>query len=850
MKIYAQRARHHHHRLLSLLAHWRWWVALILIIIFGTSFFLAGAYAHSKDFFALVVRPALAENVRIPFNYVQGLFSNPTHLSISLKHEDFQKLAYKRSEALERGILIAEDDDWVNATISQAGQAYKADIRLKGDWIDHLAGRKWSFRVKLDDGALMGMKRFSLHHPKARNFLYEWVYQQALRREDILSLRYTFVTVDVNGRYLGVYALEEHFSKELLESQSRREGPILRFNENLLWADRVASNLGSVNESPTGLQDPEASLVDAFRVNSLLSNPVLSRDFLLAQDLLNMYRRGERHLGEVFDVERLARFFALSKVLGAEHATQWHNLRFYYNPITSLLEPIGFDGDAGKNIGDVAMPELFPETEFQEAYLGALEEFSESSYMDQLLADIAPELARERRRLYRSYPYMHFTEDVFYENQRTLRAALNPAQGIRAHLVELGRDEVALDIGTTQYLPVRVLGLQIGDELLKPYGKDINMPGRKEGALPEFKRLRFLLPLSLRGDKAVLDGAHVLYGVLGTSVTREAGILPWIGVSDPERSNPAIRAATIRAFSFLSIDNSLKEVTVRPGVWAVERDLVIPAGYSFIVAAGAELNLARQAMILSYGPVRFLGTEAMPVVVRSHDGGGQGMVVMRAREESLLRYARFEGLAPPMRDGWELTGAVTFYESPVTIERSYFAENSAGDDMLNIVRSTFSITDSVFNKALSDAFDGDFVTGTISGTSFLRSGGDAIDVSGSVITVEGITIDGVGDKGVSIGEASEATLTDINITNALVGIASKDGSKVTARDLLISETTTGLAAYQKKLEYGPSSLSVMGLELKSVETPMFVETKSVVVVDGEKAPEQEEGWYEELYGEL
>jgi len=31
-------------------------------------------------------------------------------------------------------------------------------------------------------------------------------------------------------------------------------------------------------------------------------------------------------------------------VLGAYHGHFWHNMRFYYNPVSARLEPIGFDG--------------------------------------------------------------------------------------------------------------------------------------------------------------------------------------------------------------------------------------------------------------------------------------------------------------------------------------------------------------------------------------------------------------------------------------------------------------------------------------------------------------------------
>ena len=52
-----------------------------------------------------------------------------------------------------------------------------------------------------------------------------------------------------------------------------------------------------------------------------------------------------KRTSEVFDIDRLSKFFALSDILGAEHGARWHNARFYFNPFTNLLEPISFDGN-------------------------------------------------------------------------------------------------------------------------------------------------------------------------------------------------------------------------------------------------------------------------------------------------------------------------------------------------------------------------------------------------------------------------------------------------------------------------------------------------------------------------
>jgi hypothetical protein len=137
--------------------------------------------------------------------WIRGLlFARPERLNIEMKPKHFAALAYKRDQALQRGILINQANEYVPAVIRHGDEAIDVKLRLKGDWTDHLLGDKWSFRVKVKGGStLFGMKQLSLHHPRARNFAYEWLFHRALEREDILSLRYDFVDVTLNGKSLG-----------------------------------------------------------------------------------------------------------------------------------------------------------------------------------------------------------------------------------------------------------------------------------------------------------------------------------------------------------------------------------------------------------------------------------------------------------------------------------------------------------------------------------------------------------------------------------------------------------------------------------------------------------------------
>jgi hypothetical protein len=261
----------------------------------------------------------VASRLAIVPNWIVGwVGSDAERVVLDIKHAEFQKLAYQREVALRQGVMVAKgDEEFVKARIRRHGEpTRRAEVRLKGDWVDHLSGPKWSFRVKLkDDQTLFGMETFSLQHPKTRRFVYEWVFHQALAREDIIPLRYEFVELTLNGKDLGVYALEEHFDKRTVEKAKRREGPILKFDESLHWSD-IAATGEPGDTSPTGMRGFRAGAIDVFRAASLQQDPV-QRDLLLAATtLLEAFRAGELPVAAVFDSKKLATYFALLDLLG------------------------------------------------------------------------------------------------------------------------------------------------------------------------------------------------------------------------------------------------------------------------------------------------------------------------------------------------------------------------------------------------------------------------------------------------------------------------------------------------------------------------------------------------------
>ncbi|HRS54475.1 MAG TPA: hypothetical protein P5250_07185, partial [Bacteroidales bacterium] len=144
-------------------------------------------------------------------NYYNSHKANPEVLIIDIKQKYYDRLAYNRQIAMQRGLLLPSERDEVPATITWRGTKYQVKMRLKGDMPDHWTDeKKWSFRISVKgDNAIMGMKNFSIQSPETRGSLNEWLYHKFLNYIGLISLRYDFVSVKLNGTDLGIYALEE-----------------------------------------------------------------------------------------------------------------------------------------------------------------------------------------------------------------------------------------------------------------------------------------------------------------------------------------------------------------------------------------------------------------------------------------------------------------------------------------------------------------------------------------------------------------------------------------------------------------------------------------------------------------
>ena len=809
-----------------------------------------------------VLSGALHENYRIPINYINGLTSNPEKITIDIKNNDFQKLAYKRELAVANGILVPSDEDYVPAKIHYKNQTVNVNLRLKGDWPDHWGGDKWSLRVKVKgNDTLLGMSQFVIQDPKTRNYLNEWLFQEAMKREGILGLRYSLVDVTINGKHKGIYTLEEHFDSLLIDNNSYPKGPIVRFNEENLFSDRLLfMQAGLPSEMLDSYGYYVSSDIDVYRSGKVLNDPESFEQYIKAKDLLEAFKAGDLTAEEVFDIDKLATYVALTDVFGGQHATFWHNFRFYYNPVTSRLEPIGFDSNSGHRINGLAyttnsgfVETLFDDPVFFEKYIQELERVSQESYLDPLLHDTDKEFQENLDIIHRDLPYYSFSKDVFYDNQKYIQTVLNPSKGAQVYFYNsTGNRSITLEIENMQPIPIKISNISSQKSVVfEPKEKRNILQGKKLSDPVKYEKIEFMLPENFDWSSQYIPDLKLNYRFLGHSLLRNESVYMWPHISEDSPSSDIVRKSpNANNFSFLLFDNESKKIYITPGSWEIKEDLVIPEGYAITCSDDytTKINLLNGSMILSYSPLNLSGNENSPLVITSSDSTGQGIAVLNAGEKSCLNNIIFSNLSVPARSGWQLHGAITFYQSPVIIENCYFLNNTAGNYMLDIIRSEFSITNSLFQDVSSDSLRGLFGKGKISGSSFVNSGNTALDFSGAAVDISDCLISGAGSTGLSAGEFSYVGATEMELKNCSAAIVSKDMSTVDLDNAKISSCNVGFLVCQQKQEFGPGKIEISSIELDNTTVPYIIEAGSTLSIDGSEITGNHKEVYETIYG--
>lgn len=865
------------------------WIVIFLGIIFFTPVGIlrsnnrfarmgAKAFSHSLKVFdekySLLTREIFLSGDNlfgISYRYLKSFFNRQDELKINLSFKNFEKISKLRNKAIKEGVLVRSDSDKVTGSISYKNKNYPVSLRLKGDWIDHLLGEKWSFRAETkNDDRFLGMQEFSLQHPRTRNYHNESILHKLLKYEKLPYLRYKFLPVSLNGKYLGIYALEEHFGKELIENSGLREGPIIKLSEQdkrneykrmLKIGKSDEYKLGNYNDTSLNNAD-----IQTFNLNKISKNKEKTSQYQLGSTLLNEYLRGNLKASDIFDISMTAKYFALTDLLQATGANTWYDMRFYFDPISARLIPIGYDAQIPLYLEkrilnlDINTLNLFDDPIFLEEYLLTLNRITKKNYLEKFLAEISGEVNEELAIINKSFPFIRFLSEELIKNREYIKNRLSPLNPFSVKSVNISENNrtISLKLFNKSKLPIEIKEIEYKN--IKYKLKDNNyLSGKKDLTRPKYQNIDFHLNnkkstnsyLSKKEKFNIDDQKNDLYfpitltyKIKGSELDRKVNLKILGNPNNVLITNPLIsNLENLKSFKSLKSDNNAKEIYISNDL-TIEKPMVIPKEYKLIISPGIKINLEKEGLILVNGALIMRGEESNKIYINSLEGG-KGILVLNSSVPSFINNSVFFGLKANTTPSTNVTGGLSFYNSSVEIHNSEFI-NSLSEDSLNLVRSPFLIKNSFFSDAFSDAIDIDFSNGEIQNSSFKNIGNDAIDISGSKVKINNIKISSAGDKGISVGERSNLYAKNIKISDAFIGFASKDFSSVGIENLEVKNVSICLAAYQKKAEYGPGYINLK--DSNSICEKNYIREKgSSIKLSGYDLLTNSSSAYQELY---
>jgi hypothetical protein len=861
-----------------------WWVLLVILLAFA-----AGAFSYRQGWFSQLLNvgkilvtegpgqvkpPEQIKQAEVSLEDEARMYQNNglQTLYLDVPFKSLQAIEAKREEALARGILFSSDDDLVKAKAT-LGKGQKMDIqmRLKGDWTDHLEGKKWSFRIHVDenDKYMLGMRQFSIQAPETRQFLKEWAFHQILIHEGIMSPRYDFVNVLINGEWRGIYALEENFAPELIEAMGRRQGVIIRFDEDLFWQNTATFWKSGVSNGLFMVTEMPSADITSFSAGKISKSSDLSKEAQTAIDNLRAFQIGKKKASEVFDVKLMGRFYALSDLWAACHSAYWNNVRFYYNPVTALLEPVVYDAEpflCGGNteprqsvMQEFEGSKIFNDPEVRQAYAQELARVASKDYVNNSAAFLNKQ-GLQTLDLALKNEYSDDQLDIPWElittRANNLSLELAPAAAMRGAYSPNNSNQMQVELMNLMVLPVEWTRLEVAGQSLpvqkewlscqeEPCGVSwdavhsvFRFDHVKDSRAQVFLSEKFNSRVDLNAFGDQVDSLSVFAVVRLAGLEQEFKIplayktLPEAQPSGPQPAAPSLEQA-LQQHAFLQKAEGQNLLVTQPGVWDVQGDLILPKAYSLQVSAGTTLRFEPGKIILTDGgSLNLMGSEGQPVLLTAQKDYWGGVVVLRAGAWSQWRYAQVEKTNGISRGGWIQTGSNNFFESPINLEHVSIL-HAETEDGINVMHAQFSFNNSEFGFTMSDAFDSDFSGGTITGCTFHDVGADAVDISSAEVTVQDTKAYSIGDKGISAGENSLLHVKNFRVENTSIGMAAKDLSRIIAQNVtIINAKNVGLTAYIKKPQFGPGYLEVNGLTVDNVKTLYMIQNGNTGLLDG------------------
>lgn len=741
----------------------------------------------------------------IKVNLIKNFTSNNLeNVKLEINQRSILGLELQRKLRSENfGELNDNEKIFLPAEIKLQNQSFPVKLRTKGVRQIHWKDKdKTSYKVDIrGDKRLWGMEEFSVQKPITRNYTYEYLFHKLLGHVGLININYFFINLFINDQNHGVYAVEESFSKELVERKNKRNGPIFSLKDELgEYFPNVSFELYSSSYWNT-------------------QHPKLTKDLF---SILNNFKNSKNFkINNHFDIDKWAKFFAVMDVTGSYHGSIAKSVKFFYNPTTALFEPIGYDLHKGAGIfSNFILMDLLQEANvecsyicdhkewfyrflklengelnyfFLEKYIKYLNEFSDEEFIENFLDINSSELSNYNNAIYKDFPksdkvnWVGAGFFVYDKNHLFNRAELikSRIKSTNIERVDISKTENRLLYEDYQAYSFPFLAETINCEDVSDK-KKFFLAGKMSFHFDSScKKLKLS---SLRNEKRIF--------ILKENIRMATDQNDYFKDSFESLSDNK---------NFTEVE---KDIFITNSKIRITKNSIIKKNQKFIFNLNSKINITNNSTLFIEGQVDFNNNKDNLTEITSEDGTGSLIFFDNIYNlENLV----FKNLSKPNLDNYILYGGVNFIDSKVLLNNIYIKESN-NEDGVNIINSDSEIFNIYFENIKADAFDIDFGKLKFDNINCKNINNDCLDISGA--NVSGLNILSVNtlDKGISVGENSKVNISNLNTINNNIGLAVKDGSQAVFKKINFDSNKFDIVLFNKKKEFLKPSLVVSNLE--------------------------------------
>lgn len=647
---------------------------------------------------------------------------------------------------------------------------FKSRIKITGDawwhlnWINGMPYA--SMHIKLINGHLRNKVNFKLLIPKSRNGDNEIFIVSVLRYLGFVAPQTFYTNVEINGN-TQKFIFQENLKKELLESNSLVEGPILegderftiekRFNGKSL--NRISlSRISNSRHIKDDIIKAEKSLEAITLMNQIYIQSHLSRkpDVEMLKINKNIFKK------EIF-YKNFDTYESLIYAMDAIHGQSHDDRRFYYDPINNFFIPIYYDGKSkilnneNSDMKSLTFLEKFVSTEAQKGASNAIK----------LLNNINDKELN----------------NIFIKNGLDLKK--NKYFAVKNTILK--RLNIIKNANPEKYDFFKI------DKYFKRFENHKDKIKLVFGNKNEIK----ICDILIDNCKNITIKKNNI-SILKKSVAQDFSFL--------KKKTPN------NYYLFVGLKTSYDEIINFNNFKTIK----INKNFSLSFNKNVEPMIDYENKIINLNQINSKG--------RAIISGG------KINKWKINYYGNKSVENKISKKNYKnLTGCITLVDT-ILHNVDFYADNTTCEDAINLIRTEGSVNNIEIVNSMHDGLDMDFSSVLINNLLINKSLNDCADFSFGKYKIINSKLSNCGDKGISVGEKSHADFDKVEILNSDIGIASKDSSMVTVANSKITNAKTCLSAYKKKQEFGGATLNIKNSICKDSYNKIYVDKNSTVTI--------------------